>query len=197
MTTHPGRVVVVRHGETEWSRTGRHTGRTDVPLTEAGETRASATGARLAAAVPDLDPGLVLSSPLERAWRTCELAGFAPQRCDDLLEWDYGSYEGRTTDDIRDVLGDPEWSVWTTSTGLGESAAAVGERTARVLELAEPVVAAGRDVLLFAHAHVLRILTATWLGLPAERGASFALAPAGIGVLGHERTEHVVAGWNL
>lgn len=197
MSTQPGRVVVVRHGETEWSRTHRHTGRTDIPLTPDGEARAAATGARLAAAVRDLRPGLVLSSPLERARRTAELAGFSPSYDDDLLEWDYGSYEGRTTEEIRDVLGDPEWSVWTTSTGLGESADRVGERTAALLGRVDPQLRAGDDVLLFAHAHVLRILTATWLGLPAARGESFALAPAGIGVLGHERETHVVAGWNL
>jgi probable phosphoglycerate mutase len=197
MSTQPGRVVVVRHGETEWSRTHRHTGRTDIPLTAAGEERASATGARLAAALPDLRPGLVLSSPLERARRTAELAGFDPAYDDDLLEWDYGSYEGRTTEEIRDVLGDPEWSVWTTSTGLGETADHVGERTSALIRRVTPVLRAGDDVLLFAHAHVLRILTATWLGLPAARGESFALAPAGIGVLGHERESTVVAGWNL
>jgi probable phosphoglycerate mutase len=197
MSAQPGRVVVVRHGETEWSRTHRHTGRTDIPLTADGEARAAATGARLSAAVPDLRPGLVLSSPLERARRTAELAGFAPAYDDDLLEWDYGSYEGRTTEEIRDVLGDPEWSVWTTSTGLGETADHVGERTAALLERVAPQLRAGEDVVLFAHAHVLRILTATWLGLPAARGESFALAPAGIGVLGHERETHVVAGWNL
>lgn len=197
MGAQPGRVVVVRHGETQWSRTGRHTGRTDIPLTDAGEQRAAATGARLASALPDLRPGLVLSSPLERARRTAELAGFSPAYDDGLLEWDYGSYEGRTTDEIRDVLGDPDWSVWTTTTGLGESAEQVGERTAGVLGRVEPVLRSGEDVLLFAHAHVLRILTATWLELPAARGESFALAPAGIGVLGHERETHVVSGWNL
>jgi probable phosphoglycerate mutase len=197
MSVQPGRVVVVRHGETEWSRTHRHTGRTDVPLTPGGEERASGTGERLARALPDLRAGLVLSSPLVRARRTAELAGFAPAYDDDLLEWDYGAYEGRTTDEIRDVLGDPDWSVWTTSTGLGETAEHVGERTAALLDRVSPTLAAGQDVLLFAHAHVLRILTAVWLGLPAARGESFALAPAGIGVLGHERETHVVSGWNL
>jgi probable phosphoglycerate mutase len=197
MSTQPGRVVVVRHGETEWSRTHRHTGRTDIPLTADGEARASATGARLAAAVPDLRPGLVLSSPLERARRTAELAGFSPAYDEDLLEWDYGSYEGRTTEEIRDVLGDPEWSVWTTSTGLGETVDQVGGRTAALLERVAPQLRTGDDVVLFAHAHVLRILTATWLALPAARGELFALAPAGIGVLGHERETHVVSGWNL
>jgi probable phosphoglycerate mutase len=154
-------------------------------------------GDRLVAAVPGLRPGLVLSSPLVRAWRTAELAGFAPTIDDDLLEWDYGSYEGRTTDDIRDVLGDPEWSVWSTGTGLGESVEDVGARTAVLLARVEPTIHGGDDVLLFAHAHVLRILTATWLGLGPTHGQCFALAPAGIGVLGHEREVHVVAGWNV
>lgn len=191
--SHGGSLVLLRHGETEWSRSGQHTGLTDVPLTERGEELAK----KSASLLEGRTFAAVLTSPLLRARRTAELAGFAPAYDDDLLEWDYGSYEGRTTEEIRDVLGDPDWSVWTTSTGLGESAAQVGERTATLLARVQPVLGRGDDVVLFAHAHVLRILTATWLGLPAVRGASFALAPAGIGVLGHERETHVVAGWNL
>jgi probable phosphoglycerate mutase len=197
MGAQPGRVVVVRHGETAWSRDHRHTGRTDVPLTPAGEERASLTRERLGRSVPDLRPGLVLSSPLLRARRTAELAGYDASLDGALLEWDYGTYEGRTTEEIRDVLGDPDWSVWTTTTGLGESAAQVGERVAVLLDRVAPVLTGGEDVLLFAHAHVLRILTATWLDLPAARGQSFVLAPAGIGVLGREREAHVVSAWNL
>jgi broad specificity phosphatase PhoE len=197
MSSRMGRIVVLRHGETEWSRVGRHTGRTDIALTEAGEERARGLGDRLTHALPDLAPGLVLASPLVRARRTAELAGFAPDLDPDLLEWDYGDYEGRTTDEIRDALADPTWSVWTTREGLGETVEAVGERTDRVIERCRPVLAAGSDVVLAAHAHLLRILAARWLELPADRGRSFVLAPAGIGVLSHERQTRVLAGWNL
>lgn len=192
-----GRIVVVRHGETEWSRAHRHTGRTDIPLTEEGEARARGIGARLERAVPDLVPGLVLASPLERAWRTAELAGLEPELEPDLLEWDYGGYEGRTTAEIRDSLGDPDWSVWTTQTGLGEALDRVGHRTERVMARCAVIQSTGADVVLVAHAHLLRILAATWLGLPPDRGSSFVLEPAGIGVLGHERATPVIAGWNV
>lgn len=190
----PGELILLRHGETQWSRTGRHTGRTDIPLTAAGEARASAAEILLR----DVDAGLVLCSPLVRARQTARLAGLEPDDYDDdLLEWDYGSYEGRTTAEIRETLGDPGWDVWDTTSGLGETVDAVGERTARVLARCAPVVAAGGTAVLVAHAHVLRILTAVHLGLPAERGRSFALGPAGVGVLAHERETPVIAGWNL
>lgn len=187
-----GRILVVRHGETAWSRSLQHTGRTDIALTAHGEEQAAALRPRLAS----WQPALVLSSPLERARRTAQLAGLEPEPDDDLLEWDYGVYEGRTTDEIRSELGDPEWTVWSATTGLGESADEVGRRAARVIHRVRPIVDDGGDVAFVAHAHLLRILTAVWLGLPAARGVSFALQPAGAGVLGYERDSPVLRAWN-
>lgn len=193
MTATRGRIVVLRHAETAWSRDGRHTGRTDVPLTAEGEEAARTASARLAT----YSPALVLVSPLVRARRTAELAGLSGEADADLLEWDYGVYEGRTTQGIKDDLGDPAWSVWTTLDGLGESVDDVGARAARVLTRCQPVVESGEDVVLVAHAHLLRILTAVHLGLPAVGGRSFVLPPAGIGVLGWERSNRALLGWGL
>ena len=135
----------------------------------------------------------MLTSPLGRARETCQLAGYgeAAQVTDDLREWDYGIYEGRTTAEVR--AGEPGWSIWTTSIAEGESVDHVGERARRVIERA---AAAGGDVALFAHAHVLRILAACWIGRPAIDGRLFALAPASISVLGHERETRVISVWN-
>jgi broad specificity phosphatase PhoE len=193
MAAAKGRIVVLRHAETEWSRAGRHTGRTDVPLTPDGEEAARSAAGRLAA----FAPSLVLASPLQRARRTAELAGLAADVDPDLVEWDYGTYEGRTTQGIKDDLGDQAWSVWTTLDGLGESVEDVGARAARVLTRCQPVVEGGGDVVLVAHAHLLRILTAVHLGLPATGGRSFVLPPAGIGVLGWERSTRALLGWGL
>jgi probable phosphoglycerate mutase len=187
-----GRILVVRHGETEWSKLGRHTGRSDIPLTPDGERRAAALAARLS----DWRPALALTSPLVRARRTAELAGFEAEVEPGLLEWDYGDFEGRTTDEVRAALGDRDWTVWTATQGLGESVEEVGERAALVLDRVRPYVDRGDDVVLVAHAHLLRILTAVWLGLPARRGASFVLAAAGTGVLGYERDEPALRAWN-
>lgn len=187
-----GRILVVRHGETEWSRTLRHTGRTDVALTPHGEEQAAALAPRLMT----WDPVLVLSSPLQRARRTAELAGLEPELDDDLLEWDYGRYEGRTTDDIRGETGDPDWTVWSAQEGLGETVDDVGRRAAHLLDRVRPLVDEGQDVALFAHAHLLRILSAVWLGLAAQRGVSFVLEPAGAGVLGYERDQPALRAWN-
>jgi len=189
-----GRIVVLRHAETEWSRDGRHTGRTDIPLTPEGEEAARRAAPKLAA----YSPALALVSPLQRAWRTAELAGVVGAEVDlDLLEWDYGDYEGRTTQGIKDDLGDPAWSVWTTLDGLGETVDDVAARAARVLTRCYGAVADGDDAVLVAHAHLLRILTATHLGLPAVGGRSFVLPPAGIGVLGWERSNAALLGWAL
>jgi probable phosphoglycerate mutase len=193
MAAAKGRIVVLRHAETEWSRTGRHTGRTDVPLTPEGEEAARSAAGRLAA----FSPSLVLVSPLQRARRTAELADLTAEVDADLLEWDYGAYEGRTTQWIKDDLGDQAWSVWTTLDGLGETVEDVGARAARVLTRCQPVVQSGGDVVLVAHAHLLRILTAVHLGLPATGGRSFVLPPAGIGVLGWERSTRALLGWGL
>jgi len=192
MSPGTGRILVVRHGETAWSRDGRHTGRSDVPLTPEGQERAS----RLAPVLRDWHPALVLCSPLQRARRTAELAELDPEADPDLLEWDYGDYEGRTTSEIRETLGDPQWSVWTTSTGLGEPVESVGVRAGRVLARCRPLLDRGDDVVLVAHAHLLRILTATWLGMPPRGGKSLVLAPAGTGMLGYERETPALLRWN-
>ncbi len=192
MTPLPGRILVVRHGETGWSREYRHTGRTDVPLTEAGQD--SARG--LAPMAGEWHPAVTLCSPLVRARDTALLAGLTPEIDPDLLEWDYGAFEGRTTAEIRADTGDPDWSVWTTSEGLGESLEEVGERVARVLARCLPVLHSGRDIVLVSHAHLLRVLTARWLGLPSGGGAAFVLETAGTGVLGYERETPVLLAWN-
>jgi broad specificity phosphatase PhoE len=183
-------VVLVRHGETEWTRSGQHTGRTDIPLTEAGRRAARAVGAALAGR----RFAAVLTSPLGRAKETCRLAGFgdvAVER-DELMEWDYGAYEGRRTVDIRKER--PGWSLWRDGVPEGEVAADVGARVDRVI--AELRAAASSDAAVFAHGHVLRVLAARWLGLEPEAGRLLALDPATISVLGYERETAVVRVWN-
>jgi broad specificity phosphatase PhoE len=186
----PHEVVLVRHGETEWTLTGRHTGRTDIPLTEHGREQARRIGATLR----DRRFALVLSSPLSRALETCRLAGLGDlaEVTDDLLEWDYGEYEGVRTVEIRETR--PRWSLWTDGVPGGETAAAVAERVDRVIDRAR---SAGGTVALFAHGHVLRVLTARWLGLPPEDGRLFAMEPAALSVLGYERETPVIRRWNI
>ena len=172
---------MVRHGETEWSATGRHTGRTDVPLTEVGEEQARGLTFRL-----NRDWDLVLSSPLSRARRTAELAGFTPVLDDDLMEWDYGGAEGLTTGQLSAAK---PWSVW--EEPLGESLDDLGERLQRVLDGLPD-----GDVLIFGHGHALRVLTALYLGgLPSD-GIHFQLDAARIGVLGWEHDHRVLKAWN-
>jgi broad specificity phosphatase PhoE len=182
-------IWLIRHGETEWSRIGRHTGRTDLPLTPLGERQAAALGRHLGRRPFTL----VLTSPLGRARETCRLAGYAEvaEPTEDLLEWDYGDYEGRTTAEIRAEV--PGWSIWTGGVPRGETVEQVGIRVRRVIVR---VVAAAGDVALFAHAHVLRILTACWLGLPPADGRLFALGTASVSILGYERESRVVTIWN-
>jgi probable phosphoglycerate mutase len=182
-------IWLIRHGETEWSASGRHTGRTDIPLTANGVRQAEALGRHLAGR----RFALVLTSPLERARETCRLAGYggAAQFTDDLLEWDYGIYEGRTTAEVR--TGEPGWSIWATAIPRGETVEQVGERTRRVIDRS---AAAAGDVALFAHAHVLRILTACWLGQAPRDGRLFALGTAAISVLGYEHDTRVIRVWN-
>ena len=181
---------LVRHGETEWSRSGAHTGRTDIALTEAGKKQARAIGSRLAGR----EFALVLTSPLERARDTCALAGFGEQAGvePNLREWDYGDYEGRTTADIR--IGRPEWYLWRDGVPGGESIDDVAARAQAVIERA---AAAGGDVLLFSHGHLLRILAACWLELPPDAGRVLALGTASISTLGYERETRVITRWNL
>ncbi|MBK5305206.1 MAG: histidine phosphatase family protein [Frankiaceae bacterium] len=182
-----GELWLVRHGETHWSRTGQHTGRTDVPLTPHGEKQARSLRPRL-----DRPWTLVLTSPLVRASKTAELAGLAAMENDDLLEWDYGHAEGRTTADLNREQGG--WSIWT-DRDLPETPDDVGRRAERLLELVAPALAAG-DVCLVGHGHALRILAAVWLGLPAADGRLFALSAGAISVLGSEHELPVVVRWN-
>jgi probable phosphoglycerate mutase len=182
-------VMLVRHGETEWSRAGKHTGRTDVPLTDRGREQALAVGE----ALRGREFALVLTSPLQRAADTCRLAGFGDQaqERDDLVEWDYGAYEGRTTEEIRKER--PGWLVWDDELPGGETLAQVGVRADRVIG---EVRAAEGDALLFAHGHVLRILAARWLGLEPRAGRLFALDPATLSTLGYEHETAVLRVWN-
>jgi probable phosphoglycerate mutase len=184
-----GQLWLVRHGETEWSASGQHTGRTDVPLTPAGQRQAAALG-RFLAKRPF---ALVLSSPLGRARETCRLAGYAEAAVvtGDLREWDYGDYEGRKTVDIRKEV--PGWTIWSGPVPGGETIEQVAGRTRRVIDRA---VAAGGDVALFAHGHVLRVLAACWLGLAPEGGRLLALGTASLSVLGHERETRAITTWN-
>jgi len=183
------RIWLVRHGETEWSKSGQHTGRTDIPLTATGEQQGKALGRHLAGR----QFALVLTSPLGRARETCRLAGFSAgaQVTDDLLEWNYGIYEGRTTEAVR--AEQPGWSIWTTTVAQGETVEQVGERARRVIERAD---AAAGDVALFAHAHILRILAACWMGLLPIHGRNLTLSTASISVLGYERETRVLQIWN-
>lgn len=192
----PPQLVLVRHGETEWSRTGKHTGATDVPLTEEGERRARALGPVLARRTF----GLVLASPRQRAVRTAELAGFAGriEQTEDLAEFDYGAYEGLTSVEIHETR--PDWDLWRDGVPPGgtpgETAAEVRVRVDRVIARAQPLLDNGRDVLAFGHGHVLRALAAAWIDLPPEGGARLVLSTAGIAELGFEHGNRVVDLWN-
>lgn len=189
MTDRP-RIWLVRHGETEWSLSGQHTGRTDVPLTPGGRRQAEALGRHLARR----SFALVLTSPLGRARETCRLAGYetGAEITDDLREWDYGVYEGRTTAAIRAV--EPGWSIWSHPVPEGESVDQVGARARCVIDRA---LGAGGDVALFSHGHLLRILGAGWIGRPPADGRLFALATASVSMLGWEREARVIQSWNL
>lgn len=183
------RVWLVRHGETEWSKSGKHTSISDVPLTERGREEAGLVrdhlGSRRFA--------LVLSSPRVRALDTARLAGFADtvETTDDLAEWNYGIYEGRTTAEIRGT--EPGWSVWTHEVKGGETRADVAARVDRVIDR---VRAVHGDTVLFAHKHVLRVLAARWLEMSPAEGRHFALDTATISILGWEREEPVIERWN-
>lgn len=182
-------IWVVRHGQTEWSRADRHTGRTDVPLCDEGRREAEALGRWLGGR----PFGLVLVSPSQRARDTARLAGYGgvASETPDLYEWDYGAYEGRTTAEIRAER--PGWSLFADGVPDGELASEVGRRADRVIEQAHE---AGGDTLCVAHGHVLRVLAARWLGLPPAGGRMLALAPGSVSVLGWEREVPVVSRWN-
>ena len=181
--------MLVRHGETEWSRDGRHTGRIDIRLTERGRLQAQAVGAALGGR----EFALVLTSPLSRAAETCRLAGFGDraERRDELMEWDYGACEGRTTPEIREER--PGWTLWRDGVTGGETIEKVASRVDLVIE---EIRGADGDALLFAHGHVLRVLTARWLGLEPHAGRLFALDPATLSTLGYERETPVIRVWN-
>lgn len=180
---------LIRHGETTWSRSGRHTGRTDLPLTDAGQEAAAVLGRVL----QQRQFALVLTSPLQRARETCRLAGYgaAAQLEPNLREWDYGDYEGRSTAEIRKNL--PKWNLWDSGVPNGETIHKVAERARAVIDRSRM---AGGEVALFAHGHILRILAACWLGLPPDAGRLFALDTASISVLGYERDTPVIRRWN-
>lgn len=210
----PGELVLVRHGETAWSSAGRHTGRSDVPLTAEGEAQARATGE----ALRGREFGLVLTSPLGRARRTAELAGYGGSETDpDLAEWDYGVVEGLTRTQVSDALG-RRWAALTdgvrvplTVSGLddlpaeqrnpdpgdGELVEEVAARAARAIARAEPVLRDGHDVLFVAHGHLLRILTAVWLELHPEVAERLALGTAARCVLGYDRGARSLVHWNV
>ena len=182
---------LVRHGETEWSLSGRHTSRTDLPLTEHGRQRARELGEYLAGT----KFAAVLRSPMARARETCEIAGFGDVAVVDegLREWDYGVYEGKTTKEIQAEI--PGWSVWKDEIFGGETVEEVGVRADGVIARAVELGGDGK-VALFAHAHILRILAARWVGLEARGGELFALGTGSVSVLGWERETRVVSRWN-
>ena len=182
------RIILVRHAETEWSLSGQHTGRTDIPLTEHGREVAAALRTRLRG----LGPERVLTSPLTRATETAELAGLGDraERTDALLEWDYGDYEGLTSPQIDELR--PGWSLWRDGCPGGEDAAQVGARADAVLALIGP----RGTTAIFSHGHMLRVIGARWIGLGPGDGALLGLSTAAICVLGSEHGTHVIWRWN-
>jgi probable phosphoglycerate mutase len=184
-----GTVTLVRHAETEWSLSGRHTGHTDLPLTDGGRDKARSLAEKLRGRSVDR----VLTSPLSRAAETAMLAGFPAAEHDrDLMEWDYGDDEGLTTPQIREQRG-ADWLLWRDGAAGGEAADDVGARVDRVIEV---VTAGDGDALVFAHGHVLRVLAARWLEQPADFGARLVLGTGTLSVLGYERDVRAVLSWN-
>ena len=182
---------LLRHGATEWALNGRHTGSTDLPLLPEGEAEARALGPVLS----QQTFAAVFSSPLQRAQRTCELAGLGDQMqiCDDIIEWNYGDYEGITTATIRETV--PDWTVWSHGCPKGENAQQVEVRCANAISTALAVPGDG-DVALFAHGHILRALAGTWLGLGAAGGQLLRLGTASVSILGWERETRAIQRWN-
>ncbi|HEV3113509.1 MAG TPA: histidine phosphatase family protein [Candidatus Binataceae bacterium] len=184
------RIWLIRHGETEWSLSGQHTSVTDIPLTEMGKRQGAALGRELA----DKQFAAVLTSPRTRALETARLAGYGgvAQVDNNLQEWNYGEYEGITTPDIRKHT--PGWLIWDGPVPGGETSEQVAARADRAIARALDI---DGEVALFAHGHILRVLTARWLGLPAKGGQLFALGTGSISILGFERETHVISRWNL
>jgi probable phosphoglycerate mutase len=196
-----GELILLRHGETEWSRAGKHTGRTDVPLTRKGVAGAEALAPMVTQRVAGDRLVAVFASPAQRAQRTAALAGLTVTKTDpDLWEWDYGGYEGITTAEIQRKR--PGWSLWRDGVipgdaeHPGETIEEVGARVDRVLKRAAPLLKDG-DVALVAHGHVLRVLTARWLGLPPSGGRHFRLDTGTVSTLGTEHDEPVILSWNV
>jgi probable phosphoglycerate mutase len=207
-----GVLIVLRHGETQWSKAGRHTGRTDIPLTAHGATMAKSLGPLVARLIAGDGLAAVFTSPAQRAVRTTELAGLGgpgapgsigglePKQDPDLWEWDYGGYEGITTAEIQRER--PGWFLWRDgvipgdAAHPGETVEQVGERVDRVLKRAVPLLASG-DVALVAHGHVLRVLTARYLSLPPADGRLFRLDTGTVSTLGTEHDEPVILSWNV
>lgn len=188
------RILLARHGQTQWSLSGKHTGRTDVPLLDEGKRGAGTLGERLHRAPFDGLPGAeVFTSPLARARETCELAGFGERATswDTLMEWDYGAYEGMTPAEIQAVR--PGWFIWRDGVPGGETLEQV---TARADEVVGRARAADRDVLVFAHGHILRSIGARWLGLPLDFAARIRLNPTSLSVLGWAYGEPAIETWN-
>ena len=183
---------LIRHGETEWSADGRHTSRTDIPLTDHGRKRAE----ELRDYLKGTSFNAVFESPMQRARETCAIAGFGDQAVveNGLKEWDYGVYEGKTTREIQADI--PGWSVWKNEIVGGETVEHVGERADGVIARALAAAPPGGKVALFAHAHILRILAARWVGLPATGGSLLALGTGSVSVMGWERETRVIASWN-
>ncbi len=190
MNTIKKNIYLIRHSETAWSLSGQHTGRTDIPLTKQGEEDAAFIGKKLSAHTFTT----ILCSPLKRAKETCKIAGFQPyaQEDPDLMEWNYGDYEGLTTPQIWEKS--PEWNIFSQGAPGGESPSDVTFRANKILN---NIQSCQGDVALFSHGHFLRALTAIWLNLPIEEGRHFALAPASISILGFERQTPVIVLWNL
>lgn len=185
-----GDLVLIRHGQTEWSAAGRHTSRTDLPLTPLGVREAE----ELRPALADTPFAAVLSSPRQRSLRTAELAGLTLTAADeDLAEWDYGDYEGLTSAQIREQR--PDWSLWRDGCPGGESPDQVGARADRLLARACELAAAG-DVVLVGHGHSLRVIGARWVGLPPSAGAALYLGTATVSRLGYEHSQQVIRQWN-
>jgi broad specificity phosphatase PhoE len=186
----PGRIVL-RHGATEWSVTGKHTGRTDIPLLPEGCEQAKAAGLLVREFGPTAF-GQVLTSPLVRAEETCGLAGFVGEPDPDLMEWDYGAYEGMTTPEIQQLR--PGWNLWDDGVPEGERPADVGRRADRVIERAR---AMEEDTLCVGHGHILRVLAARWLGLPPVAGRLFLLRTGAVCVLGWDWSWPAIEAWNI
>lgn len=182
------RLFLIRHGQTEWSLSGQHTGLTDIPLTQQGEKEAALLGKRL----KQYSFTHVFCSPLQRASKTCALAGFSHAEVHkNLVEWNYGEYEGMTSSEI--TKKNPNWNLFTCGTQNGESIDQISTRADRVLAQLDSIAG---DVAIFSHGHFLRVLTARWLQLPAEGGKLFALFPSSLSILGFEKKDAVIILWN-